>query len=256
MYVTIFGSGASGGVPLIGCTCPVCTSDNPKNRRSRVSVLIEQDGFRLLIDTSPDLREQCLRHDITTVDAIFYTHAHADHTHGIDDIRALNYHADAPIPVYADGITLAELRQRFGYAFEPPIPEFGWFRPALIAHEIAAPQTVAIGPFSIRLFEQQHGRHPTLGLRIGNFAYSTDTNHLPEDAFSALDGVDTWVVDCLGRSPAPTHAHLTLALEWIARTNPRQAYLTHLSHVFDYEELNSELPSHIQPAWDGLTFRC
>lgn len=253
--VTILGCGSSAGVPMIGCRCDVCASTNPKNNRTRVSILIETQGKKLLVDVSPDLRQQALRHGITSVDAIILTHAHADHCHGIDDVRSLNFHKKEPIEIYSSSETLEEVRRRFDYAFKPPIPEYGWFRPALVPHivDIAAKEPfVVAGDVPVQPFVQWHGKSRTMGLRVGNMAYSTDVNHLPEDAFEHLYGLDLWIVDCLRYEPAPTHAHLALTLEWIARAKPKRAVLTHLGHEFDYEALRKELPECVEPAFDGL----
>ncbi len=279
MKITILGCGSSSAVPLIGCNCAVCSSDNPKNRRLRVSVLIETGkkgkeggGKILLIDSSPDLRQQCLDNGITSVDAILYTHAHADHTHGIDDIRSLNYHKNAPLPCYADKTTLNALQTRFSYAFKEPVPEFGWFRPCLIPNEITAYEPFKIAAdtdnvdtesdaennaddaedIEIIPFTQIHGKMLSMGFRIGDFAYSTDANALPEESFAALKGVKLWVVDCLRYEEAPTHAHLELTLQWIERVQPQRAILTHLSHDFDYETLKRALPANVEPGFDGM----
>lgn len=254
MRVTVLGCGSSAGVPLVGCECRVCRSKNPKNNRTRVSLLIEQHGQRLLIDTSPDVRQQCLRHDIRTVDAILFTHAHADHCHGIDDLRPLNHHKQAPIPAYADPVAMEEILMRFGYAFRAPIPEYGWFRPALTAHvvDVNGWAPIAVSEMTVQPFPQVHGKLMTLGVRVGNFAYSTDVNHLSEEAFAVLEGVDVWVVDCLRREPSPTHAHLEMTLEWIRRVKPKRAYLTHMGHEFEYEDFLAELPDGVEPAYDGM----
>lgn len=253
MKVTILGSGASAGVPVIGCDCAVCRSEDPRDKRSRVSVLVEVAGKRLLVDTSPDLREQALREGMKNVDAILYTHGHADHTHGIDEVKAFNYHADAVIPAFGMAETMEELKERFGYAFLPPIREYGWFRPALEAREILAGEVFDAAGVSVRSFGQWHGRHLTLGFRVGDFAYSTDCNRLDDAAFEALLGVKLWVVDCLRREPAPTHAHLDLVLEWIARVKPERAVLIHMSHDLGYRELLAELPQGVEPGFDGLS---
>lgn len=256
MKVTVLGCGSSGGVPVLGCECNVCISSNPRNMRSRASVLLHAGGKQLLIDTSPDLRTQCLRHRITQVDAILYTHAHADHLHGIDDVRSLNYHRNGAIDIHADANTMEEITRRFSYIFTPRKTNYGWYKPALTPQTILLNEgigrfQVAGGP-EITAFEQQHGDIRTLGFRLDNFAYSTDVNRLPESAFSALQGVEVWIVDCLRRDPSPTHAHLDLALEWIRRIKPRRAILTHMSHEFDYEALRAALPEGVEPAYDGM----
>ncbi len=253
--LTILGCGASPGVPLIGCGCATCRSENLKNRRTRASVLIEQGGKRLLVDTSPDLRQQALRENFATVDAILYTHAHADHTHGIDEVRSFNFHAQAVIPAYGIAATRDELVQRFDYAFLPPMPEYGWFRPALEWHVVPDEPITRqrIADMQVTLFRQQHGpRLTSLGIRVGGIAYSTDVNHLDEAAFEALEGVEIWVVDCLTHHPVPTHAYLEQALAWIERVKPRHAVLTHMNHVLEYDALSAQLPNGVEPAYDGL----
>lgn len=252
MKITILGCGASAGVPIIGCDCAVCRSDNPRNKRSRVSILIEVDGVCILVDTSPDLRQQCLTNNINTVDAIIYTHDHADHTHGIDDIRPLNYRRGKPIDIYGDAATMDILKYRFDYAFRPPVPEYGWFRPAVNSHVVEPGKSFLISGVKILPFTQVHGKTVSLGLRIGNFAYSTDVNRLDETAFEALAGVKTWVVDCLKYTPAPTHSHLEQTLEWIERVKPNHAVLTHMTHDLGYEELLTRLPEGVEPGYDGM----
>jgi phosphoribosyl 1,2-cyclic phosphate phosphodiesterase len=256
MKLTILGCGASGGVPIIGCGCKVCGSNNPKNKRSRASVLFENDnGKKLLIDASPDLRAQALNNNISNIDALLITHAHADHCHGIDDIRPFNFHKNAPIDLYANSYTMEELQERFAYVFKPHQPQYGWYKPAFNTHIVELPNGITqlqIAEMNVTLFAQTHGGLETLGVRIGDIAYSTDVNHLPQSAFNALEGVKIWVVDCLRPSKAPTHAHLELTLSWIERVKPEQAFLTHMAHEFDYDELCASLPKHIRPAYDGM----
>jgi phosphoribosyl 1,2-cyclic phosphate phosphodiesterase len=250
MRVTVLGCGSSGGVPLIGCECRVCRSEDPRDKRTRPSILVEEAGQRILVDTGPDLRVQCLANGIRTVDAIIYTHEHADHVHGIDDVRSLNYNRNAPIPAYAPPDVLEGLCARFPYVFRDPANRPGWFRPALIPHPIDGP--FAIGGVEVVPFPQWHGRLPTLGLRFGRFAYSTDTKRLPDEAFAALEGVEVWIVDCLGRTPNPAHANLPETLAWIARVRPRLAVLTHMNHSVSYRELIDELPDGVVPGHDGM----
>lgn len=254
MRVTILGCGSSGGVPLIGCACKVCTSDNPKNNRSRVSLFIKTNEKNILIDTSPDLRQQALREGIGRVDAVLYTHDHADHTHGIDDLRSFNYLSGNSIPIYSDEVTIKGITGRFPYVFMEK-PQNVWYRPSLTAHSLP---DVPVHEFSvfktpITAFQQLHGKMKTLGYRIGNLAYSTDTNELPETALKALEGVRVWVVDCLRYSHSPGHSNLENTLRWIARVKPEQAILTHMSHDFDYDTLTKELPVGVIPAYDGLS---
>ncbi len=254
MKVTILGCGSSGGVPLIGCDCAVCKSTNPKNKRSRVSILVESKTTSILVDTSPDMREQALRNNIKKINAIIFTHSHADHINGIDDTRSFNYTNNAPLDVYSDKATLEDIKERFAYCFLPPKPggSIGWYRPCLNPIAIEPPTSFTIGDIEVKPFWQQHGGSKTLGLRFGNFAYSTDTNGLDTEALKALEGVDTWMVDCLRYLPAPTHAHLELSLSWIEQIKPKKAYLTHMNHEFDYENFARELPKNVFPAHDGL----
>ena len=255
LKVTVLGSGASGGVPLIGCNCAVCTSGKPKNYRTRVSIVVQSATTTLLVDTSPDLREQALRQNITRIDALLYTHAHADHFHGIDDVRCFNYAKDAPIPTYLDVQMLDNIQKRFDYVLLPGKPAgLMWYRPALVPHIIAPYQPFMVGDIAVMPILQQHGQGTSIGFRIGKFAYSPDTNGLSEQAMDALAGVDTWLVDCLRYLPAPTHAHLDMTLGWIEKIKPRKAYLTHLNHEFDYDELAAKLPAGVDPAYDGLRF--
>ncbi len=253
MKITILGCGASAGVPLIGCECAVCTSANPKNTRSRVSILVEQGDTALLIDTSPDLRAQALANGFKKVNAVVYTHAHADHCHGIDDIRSFNYHLGAPIPAYGDAETLEQLKTSFGYVFRDPIPDYGWFRPCMIAHEITPNQSFTVGDITLMPFRQDHGKTHSLGFRINDFVYSTDVKSFPTEAEPHLQNIDTWLLDCLtDERPMPTHAHLDLSLEWIAKFKPKNAVLTHMSHALDYDDVNMRTPANVHAAFDGM----
>lgn len=253
MKVTILGCSGSGGVPLIGCVCDVCNSSNPKNLRTRTSAYVEVNNARLLIDTSPDLRFQAIRENITRVDAVLYTHTHADHTHGIDEMRAFNWHAKSAIPIYGNAETISDLESRYSYALQPPPSEPKWNRPSLTPHVIADDGFFTVGNTTIQSFLQYHGKGKTLGYRIGNFAYSTDVNNLPNNSFQALESLDLWVVDCLRYDPAPTHAHLAMTLEWIERVKPKRAVLIHMAHDLEYESLKKQLPAHVEPGFDGLS---
>ncbi len=250
--VTILGCGASAGVPVIGCECAVCQSDNLRNKRSRVSVLIEVRGVRLLVDASPDLRMQALNNRFKSIDGLFITHAHADHTQGLDDVRSFNYHAQKALPLFSDADTLAALQTRFDYVFQPPPRQGGWFRAALEPHTTYDGERFALGGVDFMPFYQHHGKIPSYGLRVDNVAYSTDVKAFPESSEPYLYDLDLWIVDCLGYAEKPTHAHLDLTLEWIAKYRPKRAVLTHMSHEFDYAGLKEALPSNVEPAYDGM----
>ena len=250
MRVTVLGCGASTGVPVIGGNWGRCDPNDPRNRRRRVSVLVEIGATVILIDTSPDLREQLLDARVTWINAVVMTHAHADHLHGIDDLRSVNRLMRSPIPLYADAQTLGEIANRFGYVFKPVDEPRRFYKPTLVPHEIVGP--FEIDGISVLPFVQDHGYSATLGLRIGGFAYSTDVTELDDNAFGALEDVDLWIVDCLRRDPHPTHSHLAKTLSWITRARPRRAVLTHMDQSLDYCELSAELPSGVEPGYDGL----
>jgi phosphoribosyl 1,2-cyclic phosphate phosphodiesterase len=248
--ITVLGCGVSTGVPAIGIGWGECDPTDPRNRRRRASLFIECRGSNVLIDTSPDLREQFLDAGITRVDAIAMTHAHADHLHGIDDLRAVNRLMNKTIPLYADAATLAEIGARFGYVLADETAQPPFYRPTLVPHVIAGDFTAAGVPFIP--FTQNHGYSTTLGFRIGAFAYSTDVTELDDAAFAALAGVEVWIVDCLRREPHPTHSHVAKTVDWVARVKPRRAFLTHMDHTLDYQTLAAELPPGIEPGRDGL----
>jgi phosphoribosyl 1,2-cyclic phosphate phosphodiesterase len=250
MRVTLLGCGASTGVPAIGPNWGDCDPADPRNRRRRASLLVEQGEVAILIDTSPDLREQLIDARVRRLDAVVMTHAHADHLHGLDDLRQLNRLMKAAIPLWADAKTLAEVRRRFGYALEPPPEPGNFYRPTLEAHEITGP--FAIRGLVILPFLQGHGYSTTLGFRVGKMAYSTDVTELDDDAFAAIAGVELWIVDCMRKTPHPTHSHLAKTLGWIARVQPRRAVLTHMDQSLDYAALAAELPKGVEPGQDGL----
>jgi phosphoribosyl 1,2-cyclic phosphate phosphodiesterase len=253
MRITVLGCGNSMGVPSIGCDCAVCLSPNPKNKRSRVSVLVEEEGSNLLIDTSPDLREQALKNGLRRVDAVLYTHDHADHTMGIDDIRAFNLAAGSALPAFGSRDTMDSLAARFPYIFRPRMEKI-FYGAALTPNPLGSSPVgeVLIKDISITYFEQIHGKITSLGYRIGKFAYSTDLNALPESAFDALRGVEVWLVDCLRYSPSFSHSYLDQTLEWIARVQPALAILTHMGHDLEYDRLSNELPSGVVAGYDGM----
>ncbi len=255
MKVTLLGCGGSGGVPLAGAEAGgswgVCDPSNPKNRRRRVSILVEEQGTRVLVDTSPDLRVQLIDNEITSLDAVVYTHDHADHTHGIDELRYLTYVNQGPIDAFMDAQTRESLTRRFDYIFTSSCNPKNPYKPMLNDRLIEG--AFKVGSVPIQPFLQQHGGTTSLGLRFGDIAYSTDASSLDEAAFEALEGIRLWVVDCLRYEPHPTHSHFAQTLEWIERVKPERAILTHLNHQIDYEDLLSRCPPGVEPGYDGLT---
>ena len=252
MKVTILGCGGSGGVPLIGGNWGSCNPANPRNRRRRVSVLVETGGAVILIDTSPDLREQFLAAEVSRLDAVLYTHDHADHCHGIDELRSFIHGGKGPIPAYGTVETMAALERRFGYIFAQDQAGAGsLYRPVLQALTFQGPfeaAGVAVSPF-----EQDHGFGTTsTGFRIGGVAYSTDLVGIPAGSEPVLRGLDLWIVDCLRYEPHPTHSHFEQTIEWIRKYKPRRAILTHLNHMVDYDDLRARCPADVEPGYDGM----
>jgi phosphoribosyl 1,2-cyclic phosphate phosphodiesterase len=250
MKITMLGCGPSTGIPAIGGVWGDCNPADPRNRRRRSSLLIECRGKVILVDTSPDMRVQLLDAGVTQLDAVILTHAHADHLHGIDDLRSINRLIKKPIPFFANAYSLAEMRRRFDYIFELPPAQDPFYKPSLEPHAIDGP-FIAAG-LAIVPFTQDHGFSTTLGLRIGSFGYSTDVTELDETAFAALAGIELWIVDCLRYEPHPTHSHLEKTLGWVARLKPHRAVLTHMDRQLDYAELAARLPAGIEPGQDGL----
>jgi len=256
---TILGCGSSGGVPRPALGWGDCDPRNAKNRRRRTSLLVERRGnsgiTRALVDTSPDLREQLLDADVDWLDAVLFTHAHADHTHGIDDLRALVIRHRRRIDVYLDEPTASALRTRFEYCFRsPPGSDYP---PIVTEHRLEAGRSVTVngegGALTALPLLQAHGGIVSLGFRFGRLAYSCDLSGLPAASATALQGVDVWVLDALRYRPHPSHFSVDDALEWIARIKPGRAILTNLHSDLDYEELRRRLPAHVEPAYDGLT---
>ncbi len=252
MRVTMLGCGGSGGVPTVGPRWGRCDPAEPRNRRLRSSILVEDGGTRILVDTSPDLRQQLLAADVARLDAVLWTHAHADHVNGIDDLRWVNVATGQPLDVHGSAATLAHVRRAFGYAFEPLEPGAGrYYKPVLVPHEITGP--FRIGDIAVLPIEQDHGFTTSLGFRFGRFAYSTDVVRLSDAAFDQLAGIEVWIVDCLRERPHSTHADLGTVLAWIARVRPARAILTHMGEDLDYQYLRQLLPAGVEPGHDGLT---
>ncbi|MFL5284568.1 MAG: MBL fold metallo-hydrolase [Rhodopila sp.] len=260
MKVTLLGVGGSTGVPAIGGAdgggdWGACDPDEPRNRRTRSSIVLEaSQNERLLIDTSPDMRSQLLASRIPSVHAILFTHSHADHILGLDDVRILNRIVGRPITAYGTQRTLDELTRRFGYAFRPWQPP-GFYRPVLVGETVEPNQTIEAAGLRVTLFNQNHGKVDTLGLRVGDFGYSTDVVRLDEAAMAALQGVDTWVVSCfLREGPHWTHADLDTVLGWVEILRPRRTILTHMGTDMDWAWLQANLPTGIEPGFDGMEF--
>jgi phosphoribosyl 1,2-cyclic phosphate phosphodiesterase len=257
MRITILGCGAAGGVPLIGPDWGVCDPNEPRNRRRRVSILVDDETAQgpILVDTSPDMREQLIDAKVGRVGAVLYTHFHADHVHGIDDIRSLNRRQGAVIPAYGTADTMAALGKRFSYVFDPPPMSNGrpaFYKPCLEARRFEPGESFTAAGIGVMPFEQGHGYTTTVGFRFGAAAYSTDVVELSEAAFDALAGIDLWIVGCLSDRPFPTHAHLARVLEWIERVKPKRTVLTHMTPDLDYQRLKRELPQGVEPGYDGM----
>jgi phosphoribosyl 1,2-cyclic phosphate phosphodiesterase len=253
---TILGCGSSGGVPRLGNDWGDCDPANPRNRRRRCSLLVERIGTagttRVLIDTAPDMREQLLDAGVGLLDAVVYTHAHADHVHGLDDLRQVVFNRGSRIPVWADPPTQEALLGRFGYAFVQPAGSP--YPPILDLYTIDGPVRVdgPGGRVVLTPLPAGHGPSEALGFRIGALAYLPDAVTIPETTWPLLDGLAVWIVDALRRRPHPTHAHLALALDWIARARPLRAVLTNMHVDLDHATLCAELPAGVEPGHDGL----
>ena len=255
---TILGCGASGGVPRIGRQWGRCDPQNPKNRRRRCALLAEQitksGTTTLLVDTPPDLREQLLMVGTDHVDGVLFTHDHADHTHGIDDLRGIAYQMKARVHCYFDPLTGDSLTSRFSYCFSQA-PDSS-YPPILVAHGIEPGQVTSIsgsgGAFEALAVPQVHGDMDSLGFRFGNLAYSPDISDLPAASIPMLEGLDVWIVDALRREGHTSHFSVKQALAWIERLKPKRAILTHMTSDLDYEELRRELPANTEPAYDGM----
>lgn len=253
---TILGCGSSGGVPRLGGHWGDCDPQNPKNTRRRCSMLVERiDGdaiTRVLIDTSPDLRQQLLDAGVGTLDGVVWTHAHADHVHGLDDLRMIVFNMRQRLDVWADGDTQNDLYSRFGYAFTQP--DDSPYPPILNMHTIQGDVTIegAGGAIILTPFKVNHGAIDALGFRIGGLAYLPDVAKMTDEAWAAVRGLDCWVLDALRRKPHPTHTHLEQSLEWIARAAPKRGVLTNMHIDMDYATLVAEVPDNITPAYDGM----
>jgi len=248
MKVTILGCGSSGGVPRIGNDWGVCDPTNPKNRRRRCSILVQENDTTVLIDTSPDLREQLLDANVSDLDGVVWTHDHADQSHGLDDLRAIAIRHRRRVNVWGDDVTLKRLKAKFGYCF--PEGTTGAYPAILSDSLIEGPFT--IGDIHLIPFVQDHGSMISLGFRMDGISYANDVVDLDDNAFEIMAGSEVLIVDALRYTPHPTHAHLDRALEWIERVNPARAILTNMHVDLDYETLKAELPDGVVPAYDGM----
>lgn len=247
MKVTFLGTGTSVGVPRIGCTCSVCQSQDDKNKRLRCALHLEYGAHSVLVDTGPDLRTQALTYGVHRVDAVLFTHGHADHLYGLDDVRSYCFDRQEPLPCYADARTMDRIERVFDYAFDDNAPSA---TPQIRLQKIE-------GDFdlfgqSIEPIRVYHGRLPVLAFRIGHFAYATDTSHIPDESMDRLRGLDILVLDALRHKAHPTHFNLEQALEVIEELKPKRAYLTHIAHDLEHNATNATLPDGVELAYDGL----
>jgi phosphoribosyl 1,2-cyclic phosphate phosphodiesterase len=244
------GTGTSAGVPMIGCHCPVCDSTDPRDKRTRPSVLMSYNDTKVLVDTSPELRLQCVANRVDRIDAVVFTHAHADHIMGLDDVRRFNAINGRPMPAYAEPQAHRAIQECFGYAFRAPDPSTTLFRPHLIPHNITTPFEIGGVTWTpVRLF---HGEMPVLGFRVGNLAYCTDVSRIPDESFDLLRDLDVLVLDALQHRKHTTHFTVEEAIAASQRVKPKQTYFTHIAHGLSHAETNRSLPPTFQLAHDGL----
>jgi len=251
--LTVLGSGTSTGVPIPGCQCSVCTSNHPKNKRLRTSALLSLGPqCNILIDTTTDFRAQALRADIRHVEAVLFTHAHADHILGIDDLRAFNFIQRRAIPCYGSARTLMEIKKLFSYVFNPDPDYIGGGIPRLALHEIDESQDIIINGFTITPFPMLHGRLPVTGFRIGDCAYATDVKQIPESSLDKLTGLKTLLLDGLRMEEHPAHLTIPEAISLAQKIKAEKTYLIHMTHTVDFEVVSRDLPEGIELAYDGL----
>ena len=253
MRLIFLGTGTSFGVPQIGCACRTCTSTDPRDRRTRTAAVIESDGRRLLIDTPPELRLQLVAAGVDRVDAVLYTHAHADHVHGIDDVRAISVRQPPGLPAYGPAETMAELTARFAYIFDPAVrPQPGTSKPEMTAHALEAGKEVFIAGMPVLPIVLPHGGQEVFGYRVGPLAYLTDAKEIPRAARPLLVGVELLVLNALLPRPHPLHLSIPEAVQAAQEIGPRRTFLTHLTHESPHAELVAALPPGVAPAYDGL----
>ncbi|SMC19430.1 phosphoribosyl 1,2-cyclic phosphate phosphodiesterase [Andreprevotia lacus DSM 23236] len=247
--VTLLGVGSSGGTPALGCPCPTCTSTDPRNRRTRASAVFRAGGQTFLIDTGADLRQQSLREQLLHVDAVLYTHPHADHLHGIDDLRAFCWLQKAPIPVFGNALLSEHISSRFSYTLLSP--NNYWDKPVLQLTEIDD-EPFEFAGVTVTPIPVLHGKWPIQGFRIGNAAYITDVSEIPEASFARLQGLDLLILDCLREVPHPTHFGVQQALDAATRIAARQTVFIHMTHELEYHALSARMPAGMQVGYDGM----
>ena len=253
MRLTLLGTGTSFGVPQIGCRCPTCMSTDPHDRRSRTSALIETRGKRLLIDTPPELRLQLVAAGVDHIDAVLFTHGHADHVHGIDDLRALSVRQATALPAYGSRDTLTELAVKFPYIFDPTfVVPVGTSKPELAAHVLEPGVRISIAGVEVLPLELPHGKQPVLGYRVGAMAYLTEVKSIPDSVVESLVGLDVLVLNALLSHPHPLHLSIPEAVDAARGVGARRTFFTHLTHKFTHPALAAMLPPGIAPPHDGL----
>lgn len=253
MEVILLGVGSSAGTPVIGCRCATCLSDDPRNKRTRCSIAVHFDsGSVLLVDTGPDLRLQALREGLDRVDAVLYTHFHADHLNGIDDLRSFCHLQRKPIPVFGNAATMQGVVERFGYAF-PAQEQHHWEKPVLSAHTVSA--TFDVAGVKVDPIPVMHGKYEILGYRIGKMAYLTDVSDISDASMEKLQNLDILLLDCLRYRYHPTHFNLDQAIAWAGKIGARATYLIHMTHELEFAELSARLPAGMGVAYDGLRMR-
>lgn len=251
VQVIVLGSGTSAGIPTIGCHCKVCTSDDPRDSRLRPSIALRINGRVIVIDTTPDFRAQILRAKIDRLDAVLFTHAHADHIMGLDDTRPFNFRQRGEIPIYGSEETLAVIQRVFAYIFSDEESE-SWI-PKIRAHSFGPEEELNVCGTKITPIRVWHGKGTVYGFRIGGFAYLTDHSDIPEDSLAKLEGLDTLFLDALRHKPHPTHSTVQRSLQYVERLQPKRAFFTHLSHDLAHARTEELLPPHVRLAYDGLT---